>query len=193
MVHRDLRPVEDDMDIDEEDAPIDDSKETNDPSTALALTSTGGGSKTIKHGETEVSPFKFVQRTPFPPMVNVVHTYEGYGSQLYNPSSTTNAVLKYRLNSIYDCKSSTAYSADPSGLTADTADGTPETPTFRDYYSTFYRYWHVVGAKYTFQCYISNTASIEELAEEYQIECFIYHTGIQQPKSQTGSGAKIKH
>jgi hypothetical protein len=86
----------------------------------------------------------------------------------------------FRLNSIYDVMTITTYAADPAAA-ADTADGTVNTPLMQKYWSTYYRYWTVLGSYYKIRMWI------EEVADQ-ELSVWTYHNGQQQPPLVTAGG-----
>lgn len=130
------------------------------------------------HGETDLSPVSFEFTNPFLPTVNAILPYRATGSLAidYNAVAIGGRykVLHYRLNSIYDVQSTTAYETN-AVADADAADGTINTPMFRAYWAEKYRYWTVTSVDVEVR--LRSTAAAADTLDEY----YIYIHGLQQP------------
>ena len=95
------------------------------------------------------------------------------------------AVRRIRLNSIYDVLSSRAFAADADPVIADAADGTVQTPMWRNYYASCWRYWTVLGCKYRI--------SFRQLNPDVSssVEYYIYEHGRQCPPETNIAGNAI--
>lgn len=145
---------------------------------------------TGQHGETPVDRHMFIERTPFRDTVTALLPYNGVNSIQLNNNAVATKVgqFMFRLNSIYDVGSTTAYAADPVAG-ADAADVTVNTPMFRSYYANFYQYWTVIGAKYKLEYRWLTSNGLN-----HHVEAYIYETGLQQaPISNIAGNALIPY
>lgn len=159
---------------------------------SAAPSSSASSGRAGQHGETDVDPAKFIHRNPFLRTVNAIMPYKTsgqFGIDADGAAGTLALRLMIRLNSIYDVLSTTAYSANPvpnaAAVTADAADATVQKPMFRDYWMTYYHYWHVIGCKYT----IKLIHAVPSLTGS--LECYVYEHGKQQPPLLNIAGTAI--
>lgn len=142
------------------------------------------------HGETGIDPYKYPKRTPWKPTETVVmHYFATPGAQTITTAAP--AWWSYRLNSIYDCRDSATWSDVEPSIVADSADATVNTPTWRNYWTTFYNYWTVTECKYRIRFRIDPASAT---SKETQLMCYVYHHGIQKPPlyaEPTGSGTTV--
>lgn len=117
----------------------------------MRVGATAGGSMVKKgDGETAVDPIPTRIYNPFRKTEQVFMKYYKRGT--LSPASgalgsTSCTAETFRLNSIYDIQTLSAFVQDPTPA-ADAADGTVNTPTMREYWSNFYRYWTVTKCHY---------------------------------------------
>ena len=172
----------DDMDVFSDDDAI---PTTNEPrsqppiQTTVATSNRMGG----HGGETPVSKIPVSLRTPWKKTEQVVMPYYIFLEE--NTITTDPVAHSYRLNSIYDCATTTTYVADPTPA-ADTADVSVQTPMWRTYWMQFYRYWHVVKCNYRFRIF----PTTQNFAGEYVV--YVYWHGLQRPPIKDGTD-RIKH
>lgn len=129
-------------------------------------------------GETPVDVMPTLKYLPFRPTEQVFMKYRGKFPWTVGTGDITAAVFAdtFRLNSIYDIKTSHGYStADPPVPVADTADGTVQTPTMRNYWMAIYHYWTVVRVHYKvkFWCTTLNSSG--------EVMVYRYYHGQQHP------------
>jgi len=148
---------------------------------------TAGG----QHGETGVDMINYTKFHPFKRVEQVLMPVY-YASTLTLPANSTSAAgITFRLNSIYDIIHSTATFnvIDPNITppTADTPDLSPgrEVPMMREYWKSFYNYWHVIKCEWKF----SYLPPILNQNTNVQSQLFFYEHGIQYPPlTQTVAG-----
>ena len=141
-------------------------------------------------GETPVDPFTNVNARAFPNTTNALLPYYTSGSLSLAAGATDETAVKtftIRMNSIYDCMAALTHSEDPT-ITADTADGTVNTPIMRKWWTSFYRYWHVVGADIKVRFW-------SETLKDGEVDIFSYFHGLQNPPivNDTGTTGGIVH
>jgi len=92
------------------------------------------------------------------------------------------ATLQFRLNSIYDVKTSYSYNLEnpTSDIARETTSGSIEVPAMRKYWATKYNYWSVVESRWNFN-YRSNRIQAQNEAADEQIAIYHYKHGIQEP------------
>lgn len=170
--------------------------EDSSPTTILAATATGGDPTGKTRGdETSVDPINFVHRNLFEKTVTVAHPYQLVLN--YNMATAALATqhdqAKFRLNSIYDCQTTTAYTAYNAAVTtaptADVADATINLVRLRAYYASFYRYWHVVSAKYKIE--VRPLTYYTSATKDGKWEMNIYETGRQQAPVLDAANANV--
>lgn len=156
----------------------------------MSLASTGGAVRARgMHGETPITNIPRAVFNPWPKTINVIMPYRTMMSiGVTNDPATTPTGYSFRLNSIYDCRKNTyTYTADPSA-TADTADGTVNTPHMRPYWMTFYRYWSVVRSRYRVTIMRLSTA-IGDRHDTF----YFYHHGLQGPPLVSTGTTPVEH
>lgn len=138
----------------------------------------------FRHGETPISSIPVTKYNPWKGTDQVLMVYQDVitnGSLATGNGSTAINAYTYRLNSIYDCRADATYVANASG--ADAADGTAATPSMREYWMHFYKYWTVVGARYRVR--VTPTTQTQN---DYELMVYIYEHGRQQPPLVNGAG-----
>lgn len=170
----------------------------DDPMPLARATASGGAQTALtgrgtQHGETAVSNIPYSLRTPWPETVQVKMRYRSLmGLQTY--TATNVAQYQFRLNSIYDVYRNTPDAGSTEATaTADTADATVQTPTWRPYWTNFYNYWTVVKSRYNARIWIKpNAYSTEKNNRDIQAMVYVYHHGLQAPPALSGTDA-VEH
>jgi hypothetical protein len=151
-----------------------------------------GGPGKMKGEETKVDPFADAKLLPYLPTQNTVMPFSYRGDLTMATGAHSIASMAFRLNSIYDIQTSTAFTSDPTPA-SDTPDANVEKAMFFNYWSSLYRYWTVVGSKYTLKIFIahveSEVASTDQQAMEVSI--WTYHNGQQQPPLLTAGNQRV--
>lgn len=155
--------------------------EDTEPANRLAASSSSGGR--MGGEETSVDQVRFEQLLPFRPTANAIMPYVKHAALAFGASTVMNG-FAFRLNSIYDCLTGLAFTANPTPA-ADTADGSVERPYMYQWWTSIYRYWTVTRATYTVR--IWSTHKKDDL--EFSVWC--YHNGQQAPPQTATSGARI--
>lgn len=182
----------DDMEVDDEQPGSGSGQQPSAPE-SMSLTTTKKGRGQKAHGETETTYIPVTRFNPFDTTCQVLMTYYDFITDpiIAASTSSTGAVqFSFRLNSIYDCRKTYSYAADPSAA-ADAADGTIKaTPTMRNYWMGYYRYWTVVGSRYRFRLRCDTAA-----ANDNQLVAYLYEHGLQVPPTMDtqGTAAVITH
>lgn len=183
--------LQEDEDIDMDNDPT--APSASNPETAVALRTAGGiTGRAGRHGETPVENIPVSLRNPWPDTIQFVHTYYTTFDQTIGANANSVQHASFRLNSVFDCRFDGTYTETEQPLaTADGADGTNQTPTYRNYYINYYNYWTVVKSTYRIRQYVRPTAAdIGTASENRDIEVisYVYHHGAQNPpKYETGS------
>lgn len=125
---------------------------------------------------TKISKFPYAYEG-IPKQYTTILPYEATGlvTNLSITQGQANSLIQIRMNSIYDIiRNNTAWSSNPNPV-ADTADGTINTPYWRDYWAQYYEYWTVVECRYKIRVW--NTTNVNDRV----LGVFWGYTGIQQP------------
>lgn len=122
-----------------------------------ASTSSANTGRGARHGETEISKIPVSLKSPWPKTVQVLHNYYKVFNGTVNTEGAIGnkyAAFSFRLNSIYDIRRDGFAGGITDGTTevalgtADTSDAVVQTPTWREYYQTYYNYWSVVRTRW---------------------------------------------
>ncbi len=166
--------------------------ESNVQSASRAATSTGRGTR---HGETAVSNIPYSLRTPWPHTQQVTMRWRSrLTNASYSPTSV--AQFQFRLNSIYDCfRNTNDTGGSEATATADTADATVNTPTWRNYWMNYYNYWTVVRSRYKCNIWLAepNGGSIDNANRDVQGMVYVYHHGLQFPPALAATNTPVLH
>lgn len=148
------------------------------------------GSRNTNNGETGIDPGPTYTLNPFVESKNVFMRYRTSSSLALAAGavgSTSCLRETYRLNSIYDIKTTSAYVADPTAA-ADTADATLNLPQMRAYWSEFYRYWTVVKTHWKIKYWCTTSSSVSEPI------MYVYFHGQQHPPVQNHlTDTRVEH
>lgn len=164
-----------------------DDMDTEDKISTMAESGGTTGGSRVNQFQTQVTKVSNIPKTvyhPFPKTINVLMPYYIKSAE-ETMSATVANMFTFRLNSIYDCQTSTGYAADPAP-SADTADGTVQTPSMRKYWMNYYEYWHVIKCDWS--------VSVLPTTKIPNGECavYLYFHGLQFPPVSSGA-ALVPH
>jgi hypothetical protein len=149
-----------------------------------------GAAHQFKNGETAVDNIPVTRYTPFDKTQQVMMPYYVHQVGLSISSGNQSGAVhtkSFRLNSIYDVETGTTYTADPTPA-ADSADGTVNTPSMRNYWTQLYRKWTVVGCRYHIRFRPNDYLKYTDA----QYSIYVYEHGDQAiPKVNTASTPKV--
>ena len=128
-------------------------------------------------GETPVDPVGYEKIRPWADTVNVIMPYRTGGALSIQSNPAGVDAITFRLNSIYDVVTSSAYTADPPPA-ADTFDTNINKPMWYNYYTSIYKYWTVTKSTYKMRIWISGRDAANVGSE---VSVWTYHHGQQQP------------
>ena len=144
----------------------------------------------VGHGETSVDPYSYVKKSPWKPSETVLMTYFAVTGAA-TVTDATPLTYSYRLNSIYDCRDNGTYSdTEPIFGAIDTADTTLNTPTWRNYWMTFYNYWTVTQSRYRVRFRID---PVTDTSKETELIAYVYHHGAQKPPLFASGSTLLDH
>lgn len=140
-----------------------------------------------KRGETEVDQLNYAIYRPFPATHQVLMPLH-FDLSLTNNSGQANRV-KFRLNSIYDCVSTTFTSnyTNPAPAT-DQGDANYYRPQMRKWWQTFYRYYTVIACKYRITIIMDSRST-----SPGQLMFYAYKHGQQDPPIYDGNNQLMPH
>lgn len=145
---------------------------------AISTGRTDGSETSVDRvGEQKLRPFHDTQDVIMP----YAFTTPATASISASTSSTGQYSFGFRLNSIYDCLTTTTFTDNPAAA-ADTADGTVQKPLMHGYWTNIYTYWTVTRAEYKVEIWSPTKSD----SGECSIWC--YHNGLQQPPLLDNSG-----
>lgn len=150
-----------------------------------------GASGAMPSAETPVDPFTNVREIPWSRQQNCVMPFvkRGQISFTRTDASVYDRVktLSFRLNSITDVLGPDVLTGALNPTKADDVmEGDKPKPMWFKHWSYYYKYWHVVGSKYTLKVWLDDQATQRE------ISIWTYHRGQQDPPlTEVGDGQPV--
>jgi len=201
---------QDDTDITEFDMDVEDQLGTVQPattapggnpfSTQAALQGVSAGTQTGKattHGETGIMPWARPKKHPFTEYQNTILTFSRQGSFQINTTTSSatqgQQVLKFRLNSIYDCYLETVTAANellPPVADQPDAIGIRQVPPMRGYWASKYNYWTVLGCRYKMKLWSTKIPADTGVSPIQAWSVWTYHHGVEHPP-ETAPGTTV--